>query len=195
MSAQAVFAAVRTFVEEVKAGGPAKGQAAQAAKPVDVAAQAAAAKAEAESRAQVRQPPPCSCCLSGNPALSARLYVPSVCRKCQSLACLHARERALCPFRAPCAWTGWTCAARKGLLHLGVSHGVAAAQVEAAKRAAAKRAAAEEAAGTASIALTERFAARPADLFACFTDARRVMAFTQAPAEVCPTLLCSLCLA
>jgi len=65
--------------------------------------------------------------------------------------------------------------------------------VEAAKRAAAKRAAAEEAAGTASIALTERFSARPADLFACFTDARRVMAFTQAPAEVCPTLLCSPC--
>ena len=57
--------------------------------------------------------------------------------------------------------------------------------MEAAKRAAAKRAAAEEAAGTASIALTERFSARPADLFACFTDARRVMAFTQAPAEVC----------
>ena len=56
MSVQAVFAAVRTFVEEVKAGGPAKGQAAQAAKPADVAAQAAAAKAEAESRAQVCQP-------------------------------------------------------------------------------------------------------------------------------------------
>lgn len=55
MRAQAVFAAVRTWVKEMQAGGPAaKGQAAQA-KPVDAAARAATAKAEAESRAQVRR--------------------------------------------------------------------------------------------------------------------------------------------
>ena len=53
--AQAVFAAVRTWVKEMQAGGPAaKGQAAQA-EPVDAAARAATAKAEAESRAQVRR--------------------------------------------------------------------------------------------------------------------------------------------
>ncbi len=109
MSVQAMFAAVRTFVEEVKAGGPAKGQAAQAAKPVDVAAQAAAAKAEAESRAQVRQPrllvlPVWEPCPVSTPSC---LHVPSVCKKRQSLACLYVRERALCPFLAPCAsWTG-----------------------------------------------------------------------------------------
>ncbi len=102
---QAIYAAVRTFVEEMKAGGPAKGQAAQAAKPVDVAAQAAAAKAEAESRAQVRQPQSLvlpaweSCPVSMPPCL----HVPSVCSKVQSFACLHVRKRTLCTFLAACA--------------------------------------------------------------------------------------------
>ena len=58
------------------------------------------------------------------------------------------------------------------------------AQLEAAKKAAAKREAAEAATGTASIELTERYVARPADLLSCFTEAQRVMAFTQAPAQV-----------
>ncbi|KAK9821579.1 hypothetical protein WJX81_007361 [Elliptochloris bilobata] len=107
----AVFGAVRTFVKEMQAGGPAaKAQAAQAAKPADAAVRAAVAQAEAESRAQL----------------------------------------------------------------------------EAAKKAAAKREAAEAAAGTASIELTERFVARPADLLTCFTEAHRVVAFTQAPAQVDP---------
>ena len=77
------------------------------------------------------------------------------------------------------------------------------AQLEAAKKAAAKREAAEAATGTASIELTERYVARPADLLSCFTEAQRVMAFTQAPAQVrrlvnlpCrPCLCCSLLLA
>ena len=38
--------------------------------------------------------------------------------------------------------------------------------------------------GTASIELSERYVARPADLMSCFTEAQRVMAFTQAPAQV-----------
>jgi hypothetical protein len=60
---QVVHAAVRTWVAEMKAGGPAaKAPAAAEDRPADAAARAAAAKAEAESRAQVPplpQAPPC----------------------------------------------------------------------------------------------------------------------------------------
>lgn len=49
----------------------------------------------------------------------------------------------------------------------------------------AKAASKAEDSGTRSLKLTERFYARPRDLYECFTDARRLQGFTQSPAKVC----------
>jgi len=162
---QAVHAAVRKWVAEMQAGGPAtKAPAATEERPADAAARAATAKAEAESRAQVPPPP-------AGPA------PPALC---------VARMRS--GSRSPqAARTGgrlhFAQAQRRQPAHAALTGDFLRAQLEAAKKAAARREAAEEAAGTASIALTERYVARPADLLACFTEAQRVMAFTQAPAQ------------
>ena len=56
-------------------------------------------------------------------------------------------------------------------------------ELEAKKAAEAARRRAEDRATTGRVELTERFYARPRDLFECFTDPGRVQAFTQSPAQ------------
>jgi hypothetical protein len=53
-----------------------------------------------------------------------------------------------------------------------------------AKKAAEARRRAEDRAATGAVQLTEKFYARPRDLFECFTHPGRVQAFTQSPAQV-----------
>ncbi|CAL8468942.1 g8483 [Coccomyxa elongata] len=59
-------------------------------------------------------------------------------------------------------------------------------ELEAKKAAEAARRRAEDRASTGRVEMTERFYARPRDLFECFTDPGRVQAFTQSPAQVEP---------
>ena len=59
-------------------------------------------------------------------------------------------------------------------------------ELEAKKAAEAARRAAEDRASTGRVEMTERFYARPRDLFDCFTDPGRVQAFTQSPAQARP---------
>ncbi len=54
------------------------------------------------------------------------------------------------------------------------------------KKAAEARERARDRAPTATVELSERFYARPADLYECFTNVGRVQAFSQSPAQVTP---------
>ena len=54
----------------------------------------------------------------------------------------------------------------------------------AAKKAAEAKQRAQDRAPTATIELSERFYARPGDLYECFTNPGRVQAFSQSPAQV-----------
>ena len=69
------------------------------------------------------------------------------------------------------------------LFTCGVSLQAAAA---AAKKAALEKERARDRAPKATVELSERFYARPADLYECFTDVGRVQAFSQSPAQVMP---------
>ena len=58
------------------------------------------------------------------------------------------------------------------------------AAAAAAKKAAEEKQRAQDRAPTATIELSERFYARPGDLYECFTNPGRVQAFSQSPAQV-----------
>lgn len=65
------------------------------------------------------------------------------------------------------------------------------AAAAAAKKAAEEKQRAQDRAPTATVELSERFYARPGDLYECFTNPARVQAFSQSPAQVlsaCPSI-------
>ena len=93
---------------------------------------------------------------------------------------------ATVPFRLCCPTSPWLIQQYRNPLGSPCEPWVALLQAAAAakRKAAAEKQRAEDRAPTATVQLSERFYARPADLYDCFTNLGRVQAFSQSPAQV-----------